>query len=165
MLCFIKFYISVELPGVEPGSKQSAKTLSTCLASSWLSGTCRQEAAQPIPYSLWFSSCYRGLNNLIHPFLMLWAGTPDGGASRGAIGRLILVIKRPMRNCNRCHLCGLRVGFNGPCTQSPGMLTIPLSLLSKPVSPVMLIAVAKIQPFQLGPTYCGPFGEYIFRWK
>ena len=111
MLYTNKTYISVELPGVEPGSKQSAKLLSTCLAFSWLSGAGRQKATQPKPYSLWFSNCHRDVDNLILPFLMPGCGTPEGRASRGAIGRLILGIKRPMRNYNRCHLCGVSIWF------------------------------------------------------
>lgn len=33
------FIEKVELPGVEPGSKQAAKLVSTCLVFHWLSGT------------------------------------------------------------------------------------------------------------------------------
>jgi len=63
-------YLFVELPGVEPGSKQAAKPLSTCLALSWLSGRNRQKATQSLPYSLWFSSCRQDSGNLILPFSM-----------------------------------------------------------------------------------------------
>ena len=125
----------VELPGIEPGSKQAAKRLSTCLAFSWFSNLCRQKATLQRSYSFWLSGSRQDSVCLILPFAMPWIGTPEGVASRRTISRLILVIKRLMRNRNCCHLCGASICFYGPCAQSPGMLTVPLSLLSKPVSP------------------------------
>jgi hypothetical protein len=52
---------------------------------------------------------------------------------------------------------------DGPSTQSPGMLTIPLSLLSKPVSPDGVIDSAKVMPIQFGMTRRGDnFGITIW---
>jgi hypothetical protein len=37
LICVNLFYRLVELPGVEPGSKQGDHTLSTCLVQTWFS--------------------------------------------------------------------------------------------------------------------------------
>ena len=133
----------VELAGVEPASKQLTKVLSTCLVSCWLSGKARKLTSKLLLILLILqqrqgstiaSPKFRAPRNRtgirhLHP-----RNVPSPHlVQRLSISLLNLQLTQQERSYIR------RLLFWWGClrdsSSSPGMLTNPLSLLSKPSSP------------------------------
>ena len=133
----------VELEGVEPSSKQGTKMLSTCLAGYWFS--CRDRKRAPKPCLSFFISSHSR---------SLCATSPKLRAPCDPVGIRHLhrqnVLSR-FAEPGLSHLYFIRLGsksevvianccfanvFTG-LSATPGMLTNPSTLLSKPVSPEM----------------------------